>query len=203
MNKALIKDALVLFFITAIAGMLLGAVYDITKEPIENQKQKTKEKAYETVFAEADSFEAFDYADAASTLEAAGIAPVSVTIDEVMAAKKGGDTAGYVMTVTSHEGYGGDIQIAIGIQSDGTVNGISFLSISETAGLGMKAKEPAFYEQFSGKKTEAFAYTKSGASAENEIDALTGATITTNAVTNAVNGAICYFRSIEGGGSNE
>lgn len=203
MNKTLIKDALVLFVITAMAGLLLGAVYDITKEPIARQQQKLKEEAYQTVFQDAESFEAFDAANAQSVLEAAGWQSADVTIEEVMTAVKGGEAAGYVMTVTDHEGYGGDIRIAIGIQKDGTVNGISFLSISETAGLGMKAKEPAFAEQFAGKQVEQFAYTKTGASADNEIDALTGATITTNAVTNAVNAGICYFQSIEGGSSNE
>ena len=48
---------------------------------------------------------------------------------------------GYVLTVTDHEGYGGDIQFTMGVRIDGTLNGISFLSIGETAGLGMKATE--------------------------------------------------------------
>ena len=203
MNKTLIKDALILFVITAVAGLLLGIVYDITKDPIAVQQQKLKEEAYQTVFSDADSFAEYDYTNASEVLRSAGIEAADVTIDEVMAAMKGSDVLGYVMTVTDHEGYGGDIQIAVGIQSDGTVNGISFLSIGETAGLGMKAKEPAFYQQFAGKKVDSFVYTKTGASGENEIDALTGATITTNAVTNAVNGAICYFQSIEGGSGNE
>lgn len=203
MNKALIKDALILFVITAVAGLLLGVVYDVTAEPIARQQQKLKEEAYQAVFMDAQSFEAFDATDAGSVLESAGIKAEDVTIEEVMTAMKDGKAAGYVMTVTDHEGYGGDIKLAIGIQADGTVNGISFLSISETAGLGMKAKEAAFYEQFAGKKVEQFTYTKSGASAENEIDALTGATITTNAVTNAVNAGICYFQSIEGGSIDE
>ena len=73
----------------------------------------------------------------------------------------------------------------------------------------MEAKQPAFYEQFSGKKVDAFAYTKSGATAENEIDALSGATITSNAVTNAVNAGLCYARDLglsdagQGGDGNE
>lgn len=203
MNKTLVKDVLILFLITAIAGLLLGVVYNITAEPIAKQQQKLKEEAYQAVFTDAGSFEEYDCSDAVSVLESAGIASSDVTIEEVMTAKKDGDIAGYVMTVTDHEGYGGDIQLVVGIQTDGTVNGISFLSISETAGLGMKAKEPAFMDQFADKKVDAFVYTKTGKTAENEIDALTGATITTNAVTNAVNGCICYFQSIEGGSGDE
>lgn len=203
MNKTLIKDALILFVITTVAGLLLGVVYDVTAEPIARQQQKLKEEAYQAVFMDAQGFETFDASDAGSVLESAGIKAEDVTIEEVMTAMKDGKAAGYVMTVTNHEGYGGDIKLAMGIQTDGTVNGISFLSISETAGLGMKAKEAAFYEQFAGKKVEQFVYTKSGASGGNEIDALTGATITTNAVTNAVNAGICYFQSIEGGSGDE
>lgn len=203
MNKTLVKDALILFVITAVAGLLLGWIYSITEEPIAKQKQKQKEEAYQTVFADAESFAPYDASDAEQVLSTGGYDASAVTIDEVMTAVKNSETVGYVMTITDHEGYGGDIQLTLGIQKDGTVNGISFLSISETAGLGMKAKEPEFYEQFAGKNVEPFQYTKNGATADNEIDALTGATITTNAVTNAVNGGICYFHSIEGGSSHE
>ena len=97
-------------------------------------------------------------------------------------------------TTTDKEGYGGDIQITVGITSDGTVNGISILSISETAGLGMKAKEPAFYEQYQGKQAEKFAVSKDGGEGE-PIDAISGATITSRAVTGAVNVALAYYQN--------
>ena len=84
-----------------------------------------------------------------------------------------------------------------------TVTGISFTNISETAGLGMKAKEDSFKDQFKEKKVESFQYTKSGAEKDEEIDALSGATITTNAVTNGVNAGIAYFRYVSGGAVNE
>ena len=63
---------------------------------------------------------------------------------EAVEAIQGGETIGYVITSTDPNGYGGDIQVSVGIQSDGTVSGIAILSISETAGLGMKAAEPDF-----------------------------------------------------------
>ena len=65
---------------------------------------------------------------------------VNATIDEVCTVGE----EGYVVTATDGDGYGGDIQITVGIQKDGTISGISFLSISETAGLGMNAQKPAF-----------------------------------------------------------
>lgn len=201
MNKIL-KNTLIITAITLAAGIGLGLVYEVTKEPIAVAQENAKQDAYREVFADADSFENVevdtDAADAA--LKEAGL--TSDVIDEVAEAKDGsGETVGYVITATSKEGYGGDIQITTGITSDGTVNGISVLSISETAGLGMKATEPEFQSQFADKQVEQFQYTKTGASEDGEIDALSGATITTNAVTNNVNAALVYFQSVLGGGS--
>ena len=89
------------------------------------------------------------------------------------------------------------------MREDGTLNGMSILSISETPGLGMKAEE-VLKPQFEGKKADSYAYTKDGASAADEIDAITSATITTNAVTNGVNAGLYYFQTeLKGGSGNE
>ena len=87
----------------------------------------------------------------------------------------------------------------MGVQNDGTLNGISILSISETAGLGMKANTDSFKDQFKNKKVEKFSYTKTGATSDDQIDAISGATITTNAMTNGVNAGLCAFQYVEGG----
>ena len=76
------------------------------------------------------------------------------------------------------------------------LNGIEILSISETAGLGRKADTDDFKNQFSNKNVAQFNYTKSGAAAEYEIDAISGATITTNAMVNAVNAGLSYAKSL-------
>ena len=91
------------------------------------------------------------------------------------------------------------IQFAMGIQDDGTLNGISILSIGETAGLGMRANTDAFKDQFKDKNVDKFEYTKTGATADDQIDALSGATITTNAMTNGVNAGLCAFQYEKGG----
>ena len=196
MSSESIKNTISLMLITLIAGLLLGAVYEITKEPIRRENQKAKEEAYKAVFADADAFEdvKIDEDKVAKALDEKGL---DATINEAMKVFKSGRQIGYVLTVTDHEGYGGDIQFAMGVQSDGTLNGISFLSISETAGLGMKAKEDAFRKQFEGKKTDQIVYTKNGAKADNEIDALSGATITTNAVTNGVNAGLYFISTLQ------
>lgn len=202
MNKQMIRDSLILFAITLIAGLLLGGVYAITKNPIAKTQEDKKNEAYQAVFTDAAEFtEVTDAADAQQILADAGY--TKDRIDEVKAAMDAdGNILGYVMTITSSEAYGGELQLAMGIRMDGTVNGISFLSLSETIGLGMEAKKPEFQEQFAGKQVEQFVYSKTGAATDNEIDALSGATITTNAVTNAVNAGICYAGAL-GAGSAE
>lgn len=203
--KNILLNSLKLCLITLISGLLLGAVYEITKEPRKEQEEKTQQKAYEKVFNAADSFEEVDYDDAElkSYLAENGYKSSVSSIDGIVMAKDGdGNGIGYVITVTDKEGYGGDIQFTLGIQNDGTINGISFLTISETAGVGMKAKESKFKSQFEGRKADSFEYTKSGASADNQIDAISGATITTNAVTNGVNTGILAYKFITSDGGN-
>lgn len=202
----MLKDTVILLMITLISGLLLGLVYQITKEPIAIQKEKAKQEACQEVFEDAASFTAMECVQPdAAAWEEAGFK--AVTIDEVMAAhaenNDGSEILGYVITVTTKEGYGGDISFTIGIRNDGTVNGISILSISETAGLGMRAEE-VLKPQFEGKNAEKFEYTKTGAVSDYQIDAISGATITTNAVTNGVNAGVCYFQTqLEGGSDNE
>lgn len=224
-RKSMLRDAVVLFAITLIAGLILGGVYQVTKEPIAAQKEKARQEACREVFAEAASFEAVDSQagegaeyrtprDGDWTERGYG----GVDIGEVMrAADAGGGSLGYVITVTAHEGYGGDIQFMMGVREDGTLNGISLLSISETAGLGMRAEE-VLKPQFAGRGEESFFYGKGGAAptgggaaagtvtagGAGQIDAITGATITTSAIVDGVNAGLYYFRSVlaEGGNSN-
>ena len=199
MKNTIMKDTIILTVITLVSGFLLGLVNHITEEPIGHQQQLAKEEAYAAVFEDADSFEGVSVeTDLQEYVNAQGYE--AQTIDEIMEAKDAsGETLGYVMTVTSSEGYGGDIQFAMGVQEDGTMNGISILSISETAGLGMKADTEEFKSQFAGVQTDAFEYTKDGATQDNQIDAISGATITTNAMTNGVNAGLAAFAYEKGG----
>ena len=196
----IIKDTAVLLVITLVAGFLLGLVYDITLEPIAHQEELANAKACQEVFSDATDFTDVqtDLDTLNQNLKENGLE--YVTVDAVMeASDDSGQMLGYVLTVTDSEGYGGDIQLSMGVRRDGTLNGISILSISETAGLGMNADTDAFKSQFADKNVEQFTYTKNGASADNEIDAISGATITTNAVTNGVNGGLLTFQYLKGG----
>ena len=203
MKTKIIKDALALTLITLVAGVALGGVYEITKDPIAKQEAQAKAEAYEQVFTDAAAFEAVEMDDTLTKtirdqLDQEGYKAQS--IEEVMRAEdQSGETLGYAFTVVTSEGYGGDIQFSMGVQNDGTLNGISILSIGETAGLGMNADTPAFKDQFVGKQVEKLQYTKNGATQDDEINAISGATVTTNAMTNGVNAGLCAFRVMEGG----
>jgi len=189
----MIKNAGILFLITLIAGLSLGFVNELTKEPIAYQKELKVQKACAAVFADAASFETFP-----SPGGSMGNGVEIGTIYKALA--EDGTLLGYVINSTSSEGYGGNIALMMGVRMDGTVNGISLLEIAETPGLGMQA-EDVLVPQYAGKNVTSFIYTKSGALNDNEIDAISGATITTEALNNAVNGGLSYFNNTlkEGG----
>lgn len=196
----IIKNSCILMAITLVAGCLLGLVYEITKNPIAQSQARAKEEAFQSVFPAMASTEEIPE----------GTFPMEIkdekgnvlgTIEEAYQAIDGdGVCQGLVINVTNSEGYGGNINFSLGIQREGTLLGVSVLSINETAGLGMKAKDAEFLNQYKDKAVDAFVYTKTGAAQENEIDAISGATITTNAVTNGVNAGILYFKQIQEGG---
>lgn len=199
MNK-IVKNTLILTAITVVSGLLLGVVYDITKEPIAQAQENTKQEAYRAVLSDASSFEAVDFdADSASSL----LSENGYTSDEITGVVEGtddsGETVGYVISVQSGEAYDGTLELSVGIATDGTVKGVEILDISETAGLGMKADEAEFKDQFKDKNVEKFTYTKTGEDGDDMIDAISGATITTNAVTNAVDSALVYYQNELGG----
>ena len=198
-QSGFIKDAIILFAITLISGLILGFVYDITKAPIAAAAKAAKNEAYAVVFPDAKDFEASDaetakIAETADEISGKGFG--HVTIDEVVDAKDAsGNNVGRVITATSKDGYNGTVQLSVGIKSDGTVVGITFLTLAETPGLGMRAGEKDFYSQYANKNTKEFKLVKGSANGDNEIAAISGSTITSSAVTNAVNAAL-YFNSI-------
>lgn len=200
--KVMLKEAGILFVITLIAGLVLGFVYDLTKEPIRIQQEKAIQEACAKVFSEASSFEETGYTPSEELEAEIGETGVKTgTVYEAQGA--GGEALGYVIETTSSEGYGGNIVLYVGITLDGMVNDVSILTIAETPGLGMKA-EDELVPQFHQKAAGIFTVTKTGSISDSEIDAISGATVTSEAFTNAVNGAIkIYENLVQGGGSNE
>ena len=200
-NGGFMKDALILFVITLISGFSLGGAYQITKDPIEKATEAANMAAYKKVFPEAAEFTSDDKMEAA--VESCNTELLSQNFGKVgvenafQAVDASGTALGYVITSYSGDSYSGVVKISVGIKEDGTINGIEFLEISDTPGLGLKAKEPAFKDQYAGKNKESLTVTKSGNAGDGEINAISGATITSSAVTNAVNAALYYVHSID------
>lgn len=112
-----------------------------------------------------------------------------------------GEIVGYVFTTTAN-GYGGQVKIMTGILPDGMIHKIELLDVSkETPGLGLNAQDESFYSQFTGK-TFGMEITK-GAPESNQIKAITGATITSKAVTKAANEALELFQTVVTGDLQE
>ena len=180
----------------AVAG--LAVVYQVTKEPIAQAEAKAKAAVYASVVAQAESFTEVENAEALIGASQAAIENAQLgdcSVSEVLIAESAdGEALGYVISATSPNGYGGDIQIAVGISNAGVITGFNVISNNETAGLGSKCTNSDFTSQFEGKNADILRYTKTGAVADDEIDAISGATRTTNAVTQAVNTAIVFYQ---------
>jgi len=190
--------------ITLVSGVLLGFVYEITKDPIAQAQEDAKQKAYQQVFTQADSFEEdtdFTKEKAASFLKEKGMEDSQIDL-LVKALDKEKKVIGYVVNVTNHKGYGGDISFTLGVKADGTINDYEMLSINETAGLGMKAKEDKFKSQFHQVKVDQLTVVKTKPASDQDIQAISGATITSSSVTNGVNAGLLYIQSILAEGGN-
>lgn len=199
-KSSFLKNCVALLVITLVAGLALSAVNEITKEPIAKAEETARLEAYETVFPDAE-FETPQDLDALleggqAAIDSVGLTGCTVS-DILYANDANGERIGYVVAAVSPNGYGGDISVAVGIDAKtSTITGFSVLSNSETAGLGARCTEDEFTAQFAGKEASAIEYVKGGGAAGNQIDAISGATVTTNAVTEAVNSALAVYGNV-------
>lgn len=187
--KEIIKLGLTLLLITAVAGLILGYANKITAEPIAKQQKLKNDSAMKEVLPSAEEFSLKD-------MQISEEGPIK----EVNEGKKGGEIAGYAVKVST-KGYGGIIEMMVGISNEGKVEGIKILSHSETPGLGANASNPSFSDQYKGKSVEKpLQVVKTAPSGDNQIQAITGSTITSNAVTKGVNDAVeLYNKELKGG----
>ena len=186
--KEIMKLGLILFAITAFSAMLLGFAHEITKEPIENQVRLAREKAMNETLSQADRFE-----------EVMVELPKGSKISEINAGYKGDLLEGFVVKV-SPKGFGGPIEIMVGVSKDGIVQGIKMLKHSETPGLGANAEDDSFTSQYKDTSGE-LTVTKTIPNKDNEIQALTGATITSRAITDGGNEVLIFLQ--HHGGTDE
>lgn len=207
-DNTLVHDTIALTIITLVAGVLLGGVYTITKDPIEVQNEKTKAEAYEAVYEGADfvqddeiDSELKKYNEELSdgNVQKSGETLNDVEISEVMKAQVDGADAGYVVTCLA-KGYGGDVTLALGIDAEGAVKGIQIMDCTnETPGLGQNSSKADWNGQYEGMNADqevAVVKDGSGSADSGTINAISGATITSRAVTRAVNGTLGFIKAL-------
>lgn len=169
--KNIIKPVLVLTCICLVVTALLAYINTVTSPIIAEAEQNAAREAMAEVLSEADSFEQV-------TLDTS---PERVT--EIYRAENG---AGYVFMLTT-KGYGGDMRLICGIKTDGTIEACKTLSHSETSGLGSKTAEDPYKNQYIGKSSETL----------DEVDAISGATISSVAYKSAIEEAFEAFNKVK------
>lgn len=168
-----------LFAVTAVTGLILGVVEHFTGKAILQAELEARNAAFREVMPDGKTFNPVDVAEDAF-------------VEGVQKAENDSGLVGWCLSVSS-KGYGGALGFVVGITKDGTVKAINILNHSETPGLGAKSTEPEFYGQFSDKSQLPLKVVKGAASNPDEISAISGATITSNAVTDGVNAAFEYW----------
>ncbi len=174
-GKNIVKPAIVLLLVSSVAAMCLGVVSEITAEPIAIQEKKALDEGMMAVMPSAASFE--ELVD----IETSGSVSAVYKAD-----------GGFVV-VTNPNGFNGALGVMVGVDNSGTITGLRVTSHAETPGLGAKATEPAFYEQFTGQSGEILV-TKDG----GQIDSITSSTITSRAVALGATDAVAWV-SANGG----
>ncbi|QBD87000.1 RnfABCDGE type electron transport complex subunit G [Clostridium tetani] len=187
-KNGILKLGIVLLIIAGVCGLILGGINQVTAEPIAIQEKKTIDEANKEILP------------VASTFEEKKDVELSEGILSLSEGKEGSEVKGYTIKVAP-KGYGGAIEMMVGISTEGKITGIKVLNHSETPGLGAHADTPDFSDQYKDKLAEELKVVKGAASNENEIAAITGATITSNAVTDGVNKAIEFYNSKLKGGN--
>lgn len=176
--KEVLKPSLILFAICLVVTALLAGTNLLTKEQIAAQAEILAGESRKVVLADAETFE---------------------EADGCYVGLAGGETVGYVFE-TESKGYGGTVKVMTGIGADGTVTGVVILEHAETPGLGANAERVTFTDQYKqAVPAEGIVLVKNKAAGEGEVEALTGATITSRAVTDAVNLAIEQYNDMKGG----
>jgi len=189
MKKINLKDILIptvaLFIFCLVATALLAGTNMITKDKIADNAVQTEIQSRKIVLPEGETYSDVTESDNGTTW--------CVGYD------KDGNEVGYVFT-TGAKGYGGTVSVMVGMDTEGNITGVEILSHSETPGLGANATKADFKERFIGK-SGTLTVNKNSNEGQN-VQAITAATITSNAVVKAVNLATETYNQIVGGENN-
>lgn len=180
-KESSLKNMLVsLLVITAVSGGVLGAVYSMTKDAIDEVDQKKNEAAIQAVLDTGTPIARYE----------------NDTLDGLvynLAYNEQGQLVGAAVKTYSNNGFGGKIELMVGLLNDGTINAVSVLSQNETPGLGANMTSPGFKDQFNGKHPASFKLSvkKDG----GDVDAITAATISSRAFSEAIKLACDSFEA--------
>jgi len=190
----MIKPSVSLFIICLITAFCLAFVNNTTKDTIVQRTQKDAEEQRRQVLSIADSFK---------RLPAQQGVEYSTLIREAYAAYSGDKFVGYVFSAYP-KGYGGDIAVTVGVGSDGRIMGVKIGANQETPGLGSKTAEDRFTGQYMDKSIDStIKVVKVPPKADDEIQAVSGATISSRAVTSAVQASADMAKKLLGGGDTK
>ena len=215
-KDTMMKDALILCAITLILGAILAGVYTVTKKPIEDAQAKTNNEACQKVVETGATVGDDDAAlvkevnayfaehDLSNQKTSEGdLLSVYVEVTQVhKVTDKDKKENGRVYLANAKKGYGGNISLALGVNGEGKVTGISITSESETAGLGANCENADWQKSFAGKvlpSAPAQNMYNKNEETDSQVQALSGATVTSRAITNAVKGILFASTSSEGG----
>ena len=215
-KDTMMKDALILCAITLILGAILAGVYTVTKKPIEDAQAKTNNEACQKVVETGATVGDDDAAlvkevnayfaehDLSNQKTSEGdLLSVYVEVTQVYkVTDKDKKENGRVYLANAKKGYGGNISFALGVNGEGKVTGISITSESETAGLGANCENADWQKSFAGKvlpSDPAQNMYNKNEETDSQVQALSGATVTSRAITTAVKGILFASTSSEGG----
>lgn len=195
MFKEIIKPALILFIVCVVITGSLAYVNSVTKPIIDENNRIAEQEGLLKVIPEAESF---SEPKSAQDLNDEGI-ETSETVSKLYEAKNDAHILGYVVEVIP-KGYGGELKMFVGVDADKSITGIYVTSHNETPGLGAKAAEQPFIDQYLGAVPEGgFSVVKGSSRNDSEVEAVSGATISSRAITQGVNDAVALVDTLKGG----
>ncbi len=183
--------ALKLFVITAVAAILLAIVNSATSPIIEERAKKEYSDSLKLVYEDADEFKSYEDMNPDIKKELGKIKEDNKNIDDIVFAYSGGEVKGYVFKTVGKGGYGGDIIFVIGVDKEThNITGYKVLESSETKGFGSQVGEEPFVGSVVGVNMDNEISSSAEPNGENEIQAISGTTISVSAILDGLNGAV-------------
>lgn len=203
-KSTLVRDAIALFLITLISGLALSFVNEVTRAPIEQQKTDKANKAYSIFFADAEFPRDEELTATAIAMDLGTLDPAfkKATINSVnQAVDKTGNLLGYIVVITTKEGYKPPMTLAIGYTTDHKISGIEYIKFSENKNV--ETVKGKYTKQYIGVAADKFAFEESADAVK--VDAVSKSTVSSKAILNAVNAGIGFLNKYAdlGGGAVE